>query len=702
MSSRRWVGGGDDIVTVDLASHPPNAPLGMLLAPGAGGGGGGGGNIGPTMSNVTLVAGWEHTHVNRDDDHDDGGGGGAALRNRNDRRRLGPVQRSGSVRLGDRLVRINGIDVTDWTFREVMDALREMVSSSPVAITTTNTNATTTNGNRTGRRNRTRLKTLGFAPSGSYEWSRGNKAISRSAPVRPPSEARTHFGMLLDHHRDDHITIHHEQERPSHTPSHVPVHVRSRYSFTSYVGRWRAFDDPSSPGAVADGPSSSSSPATHVRYEIRCHILFRDPTSLRLSSSSSSRAVAADGNNGGGGGRANDFHRTWSVWRRYSELRALDGELRSVHGWQMNAMNDGRGIHFPRPRSIESWWLGLGGGGGGARWGGRSSSSSPSFGTTDKNGTASMSGDDDVGRDAATRERRSRGNDDDDDAANDASPPPPRHPRVVGNCPVAPSFVDRRRGELAAYWTELMRIEAIFEFSDLEFGKTMATFLGVDDGVLLLARKGLGGVGESSTVTAATVTHQQQQQQQYSSSTATSVIKAFPFSVIHEHEETEMLPGISVGPSLDPSYLPHAARESPGLISSLSLANSNIAREILGFADDDVSILSDGTGADTRASLRGAANYRGFGPVMGSRPVVDVVPAHYDDMGAVTALTAVEECGDAVQPSTWAEGKHQIASPASAASSYVKNGSKSRGGSSRKGIGIPPHRTKPAFQRQFL
>mmetsp|Transcript_37531 Transcript_37531/g.67593 ORF Transcript_37531/g.67593 Transcript_37531/m.67593 type:complete len:162 (-) Transcript_37531:825-1310(-) len=125
------------IVTIDLTRHPPNHPLGMLLAPGAGGGahnpppptttttGGGGETFGnyfsthnappssssssPTSSNVTLVAGWEH------------GNGGL---------HLGPIQRSGLVRLGDRLVRINGKDVTDWTFREVMDALKELVSNS--------------------------------------------------------------------------------------------------------------------------------------------------------------------------------------------------------------------------------------------------------------------------------------------------------------------------------------------------------------------------------------------------------------------------------------------------------------------------------------------------------------------------------------------------------------------------------------------
>ncbi len=166
----------DMIVTIDLTRHPLNLPLGMLLAPGAGGGvqrqqqqqhplGGGGETLGnyfsghgsapssssspsPTASNVTLVAGWEH---------DNGG------------LHLGPVQRSGLVRLGDRLVRVNGRDITDWTFRGVMDALKELVSSSGPPVSAVGAGVAPSGG-QGGRR---RLETLGFAPSGTPEWSRG-------------------------------------------------------------------------------------------------------------------------------------------------------------------------------------------------------------------------------------------------------------------------------------------------------------------------------------------------------------------------------------------------------------------------------------------------------------------------------------------------------------------------------------------------
>ena len=246
-----------------------------------------------------------------------------------------------------------------------------------------------------------------------------------------------------------------------------------------------------------------------------------------------------------------------------------------------------------------------------------------------------------------------------------------------------------------------MRIEDIFDFGDLEYGKTMANFLGVDDGVLLLARKGIGG---SSAATAATMTRQQK----HSSSTTTSANnKDPPFPAIHEHEATDIFPGIPVGSSLeDPTYLARPPPESSGLISSLSPTNTgNIAREISGYTDDDVSILSDGTGTfqgDARATLRGASNHRFSVPVVAGRPVVDVVPAHYDDSGAVAEVAAVEEGGGAMQTSDRTEERHRIASSASAASSYANNRSVSRAGGSLRGIGVTPHRTKPAFQRQFL
>jgi hypothetical protein len=174
-SSLRSGSGDGGIVTIDLTQHPYNAPLGMLLAPGAGGGGGAAAasessataatnnnrssSIQPTMSNVILVAGWEHDGRLRR------GNNNSSAKNQQQQQRLGPIQRSGLVRLGDRLVRINNVDVTNWTFREVMDALKELVSTSSAAGREADCNNQSVRNNK-----KVKLKSLGFAQVGTFEY----------------------------------------------------------------------------------------------------------------------------------------------------------------------------------------------------------------------------------------------------------------------------------------------------------------------------------------------------------------------------------------------------------------------------------------------------------------------------------------------------------------------------------------------------
>ncbi|KAL7533794.1 hypothetical protein ACHAXR_008711, partial [Thalassiosira sp. AJA248-18] len=420
-----------DIVTIDLTRHPPNVPLGMLLAPGAGSSSpssptssgettllgnnnyfsssaahyspvgptplspSSNSNTSPTASNVTLVAGWE--------------------RNDNNGRHLGPIQRSGLVRLGDRLVRINGKDVTEWTFREVMDALKELVNA---AATTNNNNSSYSSTRRRG------LKTLGFAPAGTSEWSRGTHqptAISDSI----------FFGLF-----NNNILSQQHQSASSMTTAHV-VHSKRRYSFVSFIGQWRVacgHDDGSSSSAAAeefllennDGhqeeqqqrqhsentnelerqlnkepsikydelsnnmngaqqqqkpqlppqlspqikeagtapPTNNSQTTTNpdenkpfIQYEIQCHILFRDPSSFQSHSDPSGNINPLTNNSNNPN---NILHHSWSVWKRYSEFATLHETLRHDFGWQMdNNEGNGEGIVFPSAHGVESWWYGV-------------------------------------------------------------------------------------------------------------------------------------------------------------------------------------------------------------------------------------------------------------------------------------------------------------------------------------------------------
>lgn len=84
------------VITVDLSSQPPQTPLGIILAP----------LNSPSLSSPiqskhTIVIGWSRPY-----------------------NRLGLLQTSGMVRIGDRLVAINNVDVREWTFEKVISVLK--------------------------------------------------------------------------------------------------------------------------------------------------------------------------------------------------------------------------------------------------------------------------------------------------------------------------------------------------------------------------------------------------------------------------------------------------------------------------------------------------------------------------------------------------------------------------------------------------
>ena len=505
-----------NIVTIDLSHHPLNAKLGMLLAPGAvptspQRNGNNSSSSLPTSSTVTLVAGWEHGGSNQ---------------------QLGPIQRSGQIRLGDRLVRINGRDVTHWTFREVMDVLKEMITAS--------------NHHRENNKKR-RLKTLGFAPSGTEEWSRG--------VVLGGDEFNSNsllFGLF-------------QSQESSTSPS---PHVISKrlFSFVSFIGRWRVVDEPvpstnELPSSTTSKPKEDQeeeqqqqqqqrqrqisenstdlleeqlnkepsmkfdesncddddpidilhnkqrenivesdsgerqctnqataivtttdkeevtpsifSPEAEakwhaeiaefeaknqpmkkiVQYEIQCHLLVRDPNSPFCQSN--------QGNNSLNG--KNAVHHSWSVWKRFSELQLLDAELRTTFGWQMDALDDGRGIAFPSSHGLESYWY---------RW---NDINSGVFGFLRKKSHTTI---------------------DNSDGCKNVVPNPT-------TCPYPESFIEKRQKELLSYWISLSRVEDIFEFSDVKshrFSKVMAKFLEVDQ--VLLAKRDSQSVAPNKSLAA--------------------------------------------------------------------------------------------------------------------------------------------------------------------------------------------------------
>ena len=698
---------GDGIVTVDLLNHPFNEPLGMLLAPGAGGGGAASAasesataaianrSSSPTTSNVILVAGWEHDGPRRRNNGN----------KRRQQQRLGPIQRSGLVRLGDRLVRINNVDVTNWTFREGMDALKELV---------TTTTTTTTTGTTTSNRKRVKLKSLGFAQVGTFEYwknvhyANNNHASSPSMTrqqQQPSSSSTSSFHNLVngDIQHNPYLQAAVAAER-------LKIIQRRRYKFTSYIGQWKAFVDD-------DNDHENKKNNVHViKYEIKCHILFTNPPSTLTGSSNRHNIVNNDGTSNNSGSSV-PRTTTWSVYKRYSELRTLDDELRALFGWQMNDANNQGGICFPSGHELETYWYNLvGGGGGGGGIGGMYSklgSLMPSLPRICKSSqlitrqqqrrvpttTTTMST---SGGESSSSVHYNDDTDNPECAANAAAAAATTNNNSDNRnspCPIPTSFINRRQSELTTYWSALMCVEDIFDFSNLQFGLLMTKFLQVDEEILRTIKVGRGGAIASTTAAATTT-----------AAAATTNAKQMMllkakcplFPAINEDEESGIDINIetttttspeddNVPPPLSVPYCASTTDQqeevtSVGLISSLTFTREQSGNIMI---DDDVSALSDGTGAAIikKSDVDDLSHTLDVAPAV----VAPQTTHHNDDnlASSTTLVAVVEEEGGNVRKS----------SSTSVTSSSVR----SRGSSnSKRNVGTQPPRAKPAFQRQFL
>jgi len=244
------------VATVDLSTHAFDAPLGVLLVPSAGA---------PNTSCVTLVAGWEHSGTS-----------------------LGPIQRSGQVRLGDRLVCINGTSVTHMTFRQIMDLLKTMKPYN-------------------------RLRSIGFAAPNTTQQ---DPTSSNNTAASVPAAESSSFFFRTNNSRT-------AQRNHTITSEPLPNNDKSLYEFRSYIRRartrtctmTRVLEHPES-SPDADGTTSSLSSEgggsrlysdkqtnekTHqdvcIEYEIECYL------KTRYQHRGTFRA----------GGEADE--RTWTVWK---------------------------------------------------------------------------------------------------------------------------------------------------------------------------------------------------------------------------------------------------------------------------------------------------------------------------------------------------------------------------------------------------
>jgi len=290
-------------ITIDLTRHPPKTPLGLMLAP-ASSSSSSSSSPSPTSSTTIILAGWNRIQNNK----------------------LGPVQKLGRVRIGDRLVTINGVDARDMPFRQVMDLLRNMIEGSH-------------NGNGIP------LKSLGFAPflepSSKQSDGEGNGLSFSSASGRYSFLSSLIWNNGSNGDQNGNGLAGREAGFAGGVIWNLAKN-RQLYAFSSTIKRIRMHRI-NSTQLMEDFTRSEGHQQkrqideAYVQYEITCHLTVKYTNTI------------LEGKKEGG-----EQQITWNVWKRYSEFQALDAKLRRTFGWHMNDLNGGWGMPFPPPHHLKS------------------------------------------------------------------------------------------------------------------------------------------------------------------------------------------------------------------------------------------------------------------------------------------------------------------------------------------------------------
>mmetsp|Transcript_2406 Transcript_2406/g.5117 ORF Transcript_2406/g.5117 Transcript_2406/m.5117 type:complete len:494 (-) Transcript_2406:66-1547(-) len=340
------------IVTVDLAAHPSNIPLGILLAPACPSY-----TATPTESTLVILAGWERIelpdeNVAQDDAggnvHDDDGGSTKNNKKGSSRGgRLGPIQRTGQVRLGDRLVRINNVDVTKKTFRQVMDLLKSMLypdeNKKPPAAAGTRSRSTGTKKNPSGGGAIPKLQSISFEAVPAA----GPVGLQHERQLMQQQQSGGSGGAIAGFGGGESSPLFDTSQSPTRGSSggFGPLHNSSAgklYSFMSSVRRARIHNPTEELEETDDGGDDGP----YVEYEVVCYLTVR------------SYGRFTSGLSAGPGGAGSGEEIVWSVWRRYSAFKELDAKLRKSHGWQIDALNDSWGLRFPSGHAVQAWIIG--------------------------------------------------------------------------------------------------------------------------------------------------------------------------------------------------------------------------------------------------------------------------------------------------------------------------------------------------------
>ena len=299
-----------------------------------------------------ILAGWERIELpdentaHGDDGgnvHDDGGGTTKKHQKGSSRGgRLGPIQRTGQVRLGDRLVRINNVDVTKKTFRQVMDLLKTMLypdeNKKPPAAAGTGTKK-----NKSGGGAILKLQSISFEAVPAA----GPVGLQHERQLMQQQQNGGGGGAIAGFGGGESSSLFDTSQSPTRGSSggFGPLHNSSAgklYSFVSSVRRARIHN----PTEELEETDNGGDDGPYVEYEVVCYLTVR------------SYGKFTAGLSAGPGGAGSGEEIVWSVWRRYSAFKELDAKLRESHGWQIDALNDSWGLRFPGGHVVHAWIIG--------------------------------------------------------------------------------------------------------------------------------------------------------------------------------------------------------------------------------------------------------------------------------------------------------------------------------------------------------
>ena len=296
------------IITIDLTNHPPKTPLGIILAPA---------NIIRNHDTHMKVDSLQHSTTIVLIGYD------SINSNSN------IIQKSNMVRIGDVLTYINGVNISQMSFKRVLDLLKCLIYGS------VGSNMNITSNRRNG------LISLGFE-NGRIYYSKYCQANNGNL-VQSSTIAGFHH-----RHQDKQWNIVGRTGGDNGTSMNQQQLLL--YSFTSFIHRARLCQEEEQGKQEGEGDTEdandncsekNSTSKTFVQYEIKCILSIKQLHDNNMNNHYQYQQQ-----------QQQQDQITWSVWKRYTDFQNLDSHIRKTFHYTKL-----ENIMFPSKHSLLSYFM---------------------------------------------------------------------------------------------------------------------------------------------------------------------------------------------------------------------------------------------------------------------------------------------------------------------------------------------------------